>query len=78
MAVIDYAQLAQSLKDNDAFQRALDNQRNSALERLATMPRSDEAAFYMAQSVVAVVDAIRADLDQFIRSGTPKPPPGIA
>ena len=47
------AQLAQSLKDNEAFQMVLESQRSSALERLATMPRSDEQAFYAAQAVVA-------------------------
>lgn len=74
----DYAQLAQSLKDNEAFQRALDNSRSSALEALATMKRQDEQGFYDAQATVRVVDAIRSDLEQFIRAGKPKAPPGIA
>jgi hypothetical protein len=72
------AQLAQSLKDNEAFQMVLENQRKSALERLATMPHSDEQAFYAAQAIVAVIDGINSDLGQFIRAGTPKAPPGIA
>lgn len=74
----DYAQLAQSLKDNEAFQRVLASHRASALERLATMSRSDEQAFYAAQAIVAVIDGINADLDQFIRAGQPKKAPGIA
>ena len=68
------AQLAQSLKDNEAFQMVLENQRSGALERLATMPRSDEQAFYAAQAIVAVVDGITQDLDRFVRAGTKKNP----
>lgn len=71
-------QVAQSLKDNEAFQIALANQRASALERLATMRRDDEQAFYAAQAIVAVIDGINADIDQFIRAGQPKKAPGIA
>jgi hypothetical protein len=74
----DYAALAQSLKDNEAFDRALKMIRADALERLATLPRGDEEAFYAAQARVAVVDDIRGNLEQFIRSGTAKKPPGIA
>lgn len=74
----DYAQLAQSLKDNEAFQRALDSIRSGALEALATMQRDDEAAFHAAQATVRVVDEIRADLDAFVRAGQPKQAPGIA
>lgn len=72
------ASLAQSLKDNEAFQLALTNIRDEALNALATMPRADEAAFYSAQARVAVVDDIRGNLDQFIRSGAAKSPPGLA
>ena len=68
------AQLAQSLKDNEAFQMVLESQRSSALERLATMPRSDEQAFYAAQAIVAVMDGITQDLDRFVRAGTKKNP----
>lgn len=74
----DFAQLAQSLKDNEAFQAALSSIRGGALEALSTMPRADEAAFYHAQATVAVVDEIRADLEQFIQAGVPKKKPGIA
>ncbi len=78
MTPVQLGQLAQSLKDNEAFQLALSGQRAAALERLATMPRSDEQAFYAAQAIVAVVDGINADLAQFIRAGQPKKAPGIA
>lgn len=72
------ASLARSLRDNEAFQQALRNIRDEALNALATMPRADEAAFYSAQARVAVVDDIRGNLDQFIRSGQPTKPPGLA
>jgi hypothetical protein len=72
------ASLAQSLKDNEVFQQALTAIRDDALNALATMPRSDEQAFYSAQARVAVVDDIRGNLDQFIRSGAAKKPPGLA
>lgn len=76
--MVDYAQLAQSLKDNEAFQRALDNQRNSALEALASVNPASMTDILIHQAVVKVVDAIRADLDQFIRSGQPPKPVGLA
>lgn len=72
------ASLAQSLKDNEAFQTALDDIRDDALEALATMPRDDEAAFYTKQATVRVVDDIRGNLDLFIRSGKSAKPPGLA
>lgn len=72
------ASLASSLKDNEAFQAALEMQRNRALEMLATINRDDEQGFYAAQAIVAVVDSIRGDLDGFIRAGKPPKPAGIA
>jgi hypothetical protein len=72
------AALAQSLKDNEAFQAVLDGQRSNALENLATMRRDDEQAFYASQAIVAVVDGIRTDLDAFVRAGAAKKKPGIA
>ncbi len=72
------AQLAMSLRDNEAFQATLDNQRSSALEALATMKREDEQGFYEAQAIVRVIDGIKADLDQFIRAGKPPKAVGIA
>jgi hypothetical protein len=74
----DYAALAQSLKDNEAFQRALDNIRTGALEALSTIDADDKNGILKAQATVAVVDDIRSNLDQFIRSGAPKKPAGIA
>jgi hypothetical protein len=75
---VDFAQLAQSLKDNEAFDKALTNIRNAALEHLAEMPHDDAHGFYAAQATVRVVDNIRSDLEAFIRNGAPKPKPGIA
>jgi hypothetical protein len=72
------ASLAASLKDNEAFQLALSNTRSEALEALATIKRDDEEAFYLAQATVKVVDYLRGNLEQFIRSGAPKKPAGIA
>lgn len=72
------ASLAQSLRDNEAFRLVLSNQRANALEQLATMRRDDEQAFYAAQAIVAVMDSIKGDLEQFIRAGQPKAKPGIA
>lgn len=70
--------LAQSLRDNEAFQATLDGQRTHALEQLATMDYGNPNAFHAAQAVVTVIDAIRGDIDTFVRSGTKKSPPGIA
>jgi hypothetical protein len=72
------ASLAASLRDNEAFQFALDNQRSSALEALAVVSVLDVEAINKHQATVRVVDEIRADLDRFIRSGQPRVPPGIA
>ena len=72
------ASLASSLRDNEAFQLALDNARNGALERLATTEPTNTVAILANQAVVKVIDELRGDLDQFIRSGQPKKPAGIA
>lgn len=72
------ASLAQSLRDNEIFQQALTNIRSDALERLATLPHDDEEGFHSAQARVAVVDELRAGIEQFIRSGRPTKPPGLA
>lgn len=72
------ASLAQSLKDNEAFQMALNGQRASALDALATIDADDKLGILKHQAVVKVVDDIRADLEQFIRSGQKRAKPGIA
>ncbi len=72
------ASLAASLKDNEAFQATLTRQRSNALELLATMKRDNEMGFYAAQAIVLVIDEIRGDLEQFIRSGKAPKPPGLA
>mgnify|MGYP001548180724 FL=1 len=72
------ASLASSLRDNEAFQLALDNARNGALERLTTTEPTNTVAILANQAVVKVIDELRGDLEQFIRSGTPRKPAGIA
>jgi hypothetical protein len=72
------AALASSLRSNEAFKATLDGQRSAALERLATLSPDDKNSIIAAQAIVAVVDGINADLDQFIRAGQPKSKPGIA
>ena len=78
MTAEQIASLAQSLKDNEAFQMALNGQRASALDALATIDASDTLGILKHQAVVKVVDDIRADLEQFIRSGQKRGAPGIA
>lgn len=72
------ASLAQSLEDNEAFQMALNGQRASALDALAAIDASDTLGILKHQAIVKVVDDIRADLGQFIRSGQKRGAPGIA
>lgn len=74
----DYAQLAASLKDNEAFQAALDNVRQSAIDHLCAADPDDKNSIIAMQATVRVVDDIRADLERFIRSGSPVKRPGIA
>ncbi len=74
----DFASLAQSLKDNEAYQEAMTTIRTNALDTLATVKRDDEAAFYTAQATVKVVDDLRDNLEQMIRSGQPQKKPGLA
>lgn len=73
-----FAQQAMSLRDNDAFQTALDNLRKGALEALATVAAGDQAAIHQQQAIVKVVDDIRSDIEAFIRTGSPKTKPGLA
>jgi hypothetical protein len=72
------ASLAQSLKDNEAFQAALDNMRANALDGLAGVNADDKNAILKFQATVNVVDDLRGNLDQFIRSGKEPKKPGIA
>lgn len=72
------ASLAMSLRDNEAFQMALDGQRNSALDELANIDADDRNGILKHQAIVKLVDEIRADLEQFIRSGMKRGPSGIA
>jgi hypothetical protein len=69
----DLAALSRSLKDNEAFQAALDSVRGRAIEALCAVDADDKNSLLKAQATVAVVDDIRADLEAFIRQGQPKP-----
>lgn len=69
----DLPSLALSLKDNEAFQAALDNVRAKAIDALCAVDADDKNMLLKAQATVAVVDDIRADLEAFIRQGQPKP-----
>lgn len=72
------AQQAMSLRDNEAFQAALDGIRNDALDALIRADATDAPAINKHQATVRVVDNLRADLDGFIRMGQPKTKPGLA
>lgn len=72
------AQQAMSLRDNDAFQRALDGIRSDAMDALIKADATDALAINKHQATVRVVDNLRADLDGFIRQGQPKAKAGIA
>lgn len=72
------ASLAQSLKDNEVFRLALNTIRSTALDGLARVDADDKNGIIKLQATVNVVDDLRGNLDQFIRSGQPKKPAGIA
>jgi len=72
------AQQAASLRDNEAFQAALDNLRAGALEALARVAATDAEAIHAHQATVRVVDDLRGDIEAFIRSGLPRKAAGIA
>jgi hypothetical protein len=69
---------AASLRDNEAFQKALDNLRNGALEALVRVPATDVEAIRDYQATVKVVDELRNDIEGFIASGRARARPGIA
>lgn len=72
------AQLAMSLRDNEAFQLALDGIRSDALDALIRADATDALAINKHQATVRVVDNLRTDLDGFIRQGQAKAKPGLA
>lgn len=76
--MIDYASLAQSLMDNEAFQEALDKIKAGALEALSTIDADDKNGILKLQATVSVVNDIRDDLEAFIRQGKPPRATGIA
>jgi len=74
----DLSPQAMSLRDNEAFQAALDSLKTGALEALARIDADDTNGILKLQATVHVVDEIRDNLDGFIRSGVAKPKAGIA
>lgn len=68
---------ADNLRQNEAFKRALDAMRSSALEGLVRTPATDTDAIRDHQAKVKVVDDLRGHLEAFIRAGEPKRKPGI-
>lgn len=74
----DLAQQAMSLRDNEAFQASLSNIKASALDKLSVIDADDKNGILKAQATVQVVEAIRDDIEAFIRAGKPRGAPGIA
>lgn len=72
------AQQAISLRDNEAFQAALDNLKTGALDALARIDADDKNGILKLQATIAVVNDIRSDTEAFIRAGKPKGAPGLA
>lgn len=69
---------AASLRDNEAFQAALNKMRADALDKLAAIDPAKTNDIIRQQAIVAVVDELRSNLEQFIRSGKAPKPAGIA
>jgi hypothetical protein len=78
MTADQLASLAMSLRDNEAFQHALNLTRENARDGLCQANASDAQTIMHFQAIVTVVDDIRGNFEQFIRSGKPTKPPGIA
>jgi len=76
--VTDYAALAASLRDNEAFQAALSAIRSEALENLAVLPALETEGIRNNQATVRVVDELRGNIEAFIRSGMLRKAAGIA
>lgn len=74
----DFASLAQSLRDNEAFQEALNTIREDARDKLGAVDPNNADAIREHQATIRVVDELRGNLEQMIRGGAPKKPPGIA
>lgn len=74
----DYAALAASLKDNEAFQKALDIIKSGAIEALCAIDHDDAKGILKLQATIGVVNDIRDDLDAMVRQGKPRGAPGIA
>lgn len=77
MAAEHLAIEAATIKNNEAFQKAMSTMRNEALEGLARTPATDAEAIRDHQATVRVVDELRSALDAYIRRGQPRKAPGI-
>lgn len=71
------AQQAMSLRDNEAFQSALNSLRTDALEALARCPATGADAIREYQATIRVVDSLREKITDAIRAGASRNPPGI-
>lgn len=76
--VTDYAVLAASLKDNEAFQEALDVVKSGAIEALCAIDHDDALGIAKLQATIGVVNDIRDNLDAMVRQGKSRGAPGIA
>lgn len=74
----DLTALAQSLRDNEAFQEALSIARENARDGLCSVNPRNVAAIRHFQVTVEVIDQLRDTFEQFIRSGAARKKPGIA
>jgi hypothetical protein len=72
------AQLALSLRDNEAYQAALDAIRSDAIDTLVSVDPDDKNTILLNQATVKVVDDLKARIDQMIRSAAAKKKPGLA
>jgi hypothetical protein len=68
---------ADNIRQNEAFQKALDAMRSHALEGLVRTPATDTEAIRDHQARVRVVDDLRGHLEAYIRAGQPKRQPGV-
>lgn len=68
----DLAAEAMRLRDNEAFQAALNAIRSSAVDTLIAVDADDKNSLLKAQATVQVVDDIRDNLRAFIDAGKPR------
>jgi hypothetical protein len=74
----DLASLAQSLKDNEAFQVALNLIREDARDKLGTVDPTSADTIREHQATIRVVDELRERFALMISTAAAKKPPGLA